>query len=585
MSVYKKRISLIQNSLNNLDGYLILSADCHLNEYLPEHFKIREFLSGFDGSYAVLLILKHKAYLWTDGRYYLQAEKQLKDSGIILQKQNKENTYLSFLKEQKNFVLGIDFRLLAINIKEELEKINIKLVDIDLISNIWENRATLPKQKVFIHDIKYAINSTKEKLTLIKEALKNKNCTSTFISSLDDIAYILNLRGSDIAYNPVFLSHLLITNEKSILFIDEDKINEEIKELLLKDNIFIMPYESAFNELSLLRQENILIDSAKCVAYFLKAFHSSVKITYNINISTLLKACKNDEQIKHIKDAMLFDAIALSKFYFWLENEYLNNNFYDENELSDKLTQFRAQNDLYLQDSFTNIIAMNENAALPHYKAKDNPKKMQKNTLLLIDSGAQYLNGTTDITRVSIYGQSTKEQRIDYTLVLKAHIAISSTIFPKDIALPLLDSITRAPLWKEGIDFMHGTGHGVGYCLNVHEGPNVLSYYANINENMKAKLGMISSIEPGIYRANKWGIRLENLVYIKEAFKSEFAQFYKFENLTLFFFEKDCIEISLLNEAEKEWINNYHKEVFLKLKNHFEDEKILKWLEKKCEKI
>ncbi|EAL8251928.1 aminopeptidase P family protein [Campylobacter coli] len=595
MNIHKTRVEKIRQFMTKekLDAYLILSADPHLNEYLPSFYQSRLFVSGFKGSAGSLIITLQDAFLWTDGRYWIQAQKELEDSGILLQKQDANNTFLKWLKENLNEKqnLGIDFSVLSLSLQKEIQK-NCKadLKNIDLISPIWENRPALPKDKIYEHKLEYCSYSRKEKLSLVREKMTELQAKNHLISSLDDIAWITNLRGSDVNYNPVFLSHLLILKEKALLFIDREKIDFELEKKLNLDGIWLKDYNEIQDELKKLKNTNLLIEPSKTTALLIEILDKSVEILEEINPSTHLKAIKTNKEITHIQNAMIEDGVALCKFFTWLEENIENNMQISELDIDTKITEFRSQSPYYISNSFATIAGFNANAALPHYKAeKESFSYIQKNGLLLIDSGGQYKNGTTDITRVVAIGELNKEQIHDYTLVLKAHIAISSTIFPKDIAMPLLDAITRAPLWQEQLDYAHGTGHGVGYFLNVHEGPQTLSYFSPVLEKTKAKEGMLTSIEPGIYRTGKWGIRLENLVVntkIENPKNKDFGEFLYFKPLTLCPFEINCIDKTLLNTKEKAWINAYHKEVYEKLSPKLHDNpKALKWLKERTEAI
>ncbi|TKX32289.1 aminopeptidase P family protein [Campylobacter aviculae] len=595
MNTYKQRVldlrALMQK--NNIDAYLILSADPHLSEYLPEYYKNKTFISGFTGSVGSVLITQNEAFLWVDGRYWLQADKELQGSSIVLQKQGANNTITKWLENNldKNQILGVDFRLFPLSLKKDLQKTcKANLKHIDLITPLWHDRPALPKEKIYEHESQYCSHLRNEKLQLVRQKMKNLNAHAHLISSLDDIAWLTNLRGNDVDYNPIFLSHLLILEDKALLFVDSLKINPDLEKKLNSDGIWLKNYDEITIELKKLQNTNLLIEPLKMTALLIDSLDKSVKIIEEINPSTHLKATKNVKEITHIQNAMIEDGVALCKFFAWLEEAIENNELISELDIDIKAREFRAQSEYYLNDSFATIAGFNENAAYPHYKAtKESFAYLKKDGLLLIDSGGQYKNGTTDITRVVPIGKPNEEQIHDYTLVLKAHIAISSTIFPKDIAMPLLDAITRAPLWQEQLDYIHGTGHGVGYFLNVHEGPQVLSYLTPALEKTKAKEGMLTSIEPGIYKANKWGIRLENLVIhtkVENPKNTDFGEFLYFKPVTLCPFEISCIDTNLLDEKEKTWLNNYHKEVFKKLspklKNHI---KALNWLEKRTKAI
>ncbi|MGH2305788.1 aminopeptidase P family protein [Campylobacter taeniopygiae] len=595
MNLYQQKIAQLRDLMkkNHIDAYLILSSDPHLNEYLPDFYQNKTFISGFKGSAGTLIFTHEKAFLWTDGRYWLQAEKELKGSSIELQKQNHTNTFLNWLKEnlKNNEILGTDFSLLSLNLFENLQtNCQARLKHIDLISPLWQNRPNLSKSKIYEHKIKYCGYSRQEKIKQIREKMQDLNAQNHLISSLDDIAWITNLRGSDIEYNPVFLSYLLIGQKTILLFIDQNKIDSKLEKKLNQDGIYIKNYCEIYQEIQKLRDTNLLIEPTKTTALLIQYLHKSVKIIKEINPSTYLKSIKTQKEIKHIENAMTEDGVALCRFFTWLEENIKKNKHISELDIDLKITEFRAKSPYYISNSFATIAGFNANGACVHYKAtKKNFSYIKNNGLLLIDSGAQYENGTTDITRVVAIGKVSKEQIYDYTLVLKAHIAISSTIFPKDIPMPLLDAISRTPLWKNQLDYMHGTGHGVGYFLNVHEGPQTLSYFAPVLEKTKAKEGMLTSIEPGIYKKDKWGIRLENLVLntkVKNPKNKDYGEFLYFKPLTLCPFELKCINKTLLNKDEKSWLNAYHKKVYNKLSIKLKNEpKVLKWLKNKTKII
>ncbi|TNB54433.1 aminopeptidase P family protein [Campylobacter helveticus] len=593
MNEFAKRVKNLREAMQNsyLDAYLVVNADPHLSEYLSDYYKVKDYLSGFKGSVGTLLFTQKEAYLWVDGRYWLQAEKELEGSGIILQKQDKENTFQNWLKKNldKNQILGCDFAVLNLALKKELENF-CTLKHCDLIATLWENRPSLPKVQIYAHEKEYYSLSTKEKIALVREKMRELGAENHLISSLDDIAYLTNLRGGDVEYNPVFLSHLLIKQSEVLLFVDEGKIAHFLRLELENEGIILKPYESVIDELKNLENTTLLIEPSKMTALLIESLNSSVKLVEEINPSTYLKAIKSAKEISHIERAMIEDGVALCRFFAWLQEALVRGESIDEVDIDIKITEFRARSEYYVSNSFATIAAFKANGAFPHYKAsKKNCLKIEGDGFLLIDSGAQYKNGTTDITRVVPVGKLEKEQIHDYTLVLKAHIAISRAIFPKDIAMPLLDSITRMPLWEEQLDYIHGTGHGVGYFLNVHEGPQVLSYFAPVLEKMKAKEGMLTSIEPGIYKVGKWGVRLENLVIntkVKNPKNSSFGEFLYFRPVTLCPFELSCIDITLLDEKEKKWLNAYHKEVREKLAPYLKDDfKALKWLEDRTQTI
>ncbi|EAK3282631.1 aminopeptidase P family protein [Campylobacter upsaliensis] len=593
MNIFAKRVGKLREAMQEkgLDAYLVVSADPHLSEYLSDYYKVKDYLSGFQGSVGTLVFTQKEAYLWVDGRYWLQAQKQLEGSGVVLQKQDKENTFQNWLKKnlKQGQILGSDFAVLNLALKKELEGF-CTLKHCDLIALMWSDRPSLPKAQIYAHEKAYCALSAKEKIALVRQKMCELGAENHLISSLDDIAYLTNLRGADVEYNPVFLSHLLIKQNETLLFVDEGKISGALKEELESEGILIYAYESVIEELKRLENTTLLIESAKMTALLVEALNSSVKLIEEINPSTHLKAVKGAREISHIEDAMVEDGVALCRFFAWLEEALEQKQKINEVDIDTRITEFRAKSPFYISNSFATIAAFKGNGAFPHYKAeKQNCLDIEGDGFLLIDSGGQYKNGTTDITRVVPVGVLCEEQIHDYTLVLKAHIAISRAIFPKNIAMPLLDAITRQPLWEEQLDYIHGTGHGVGYFLNVHEGPQVLSYFAPVLEKTRAKEGMLSSIEPGIYKAGKWGVRLENLVVntkVENPKNSAYGEFLYFKPVTLCPFELSCIDVNLLDEKEKRWLNAYHQKVRDKLSPRLKDEpKALKWLEARVRAI
>lgn len=591
MNIHAQRIQELRSLMheNKLDVYLVLHSDPHLSEYLPDFYKARTFLSGFDGSAGSLIVTQTKALLYTDGRYWLEAEKALKGTGIVLEKQSANNTFLTWLKTHtnKNQKLGVDFAVLSLALKEDLEQF-CTLKHCDFIALLWKQRPALPQAQIYEHKSKFSSYSRKEKLAFVREKMKALKASHHLISSLDDIAWISNLRGDDIRFNPVFLSHLLLNEKEALLFVDRTKIDTKLQKKLEKDGIFLKDYKEITKELQKLKNTTLLIEPLKMTSLLIENIDNTNTLIKETNPSTLIKACKTQKEARHIQNAMIEDGKALCEFFAFFEEALRQGKIMNELDVEKKLQEFRAKSPLYHSDSFAAIVGFNANGAIVHYRAsEENCATITKQGLLLIDSGGQYQNGTIDITRVFPIGKPNAAQKKDYTLVLKAHIALSCAIFPKELPLPLLDVLARTPLWEAGLDYMHGTGHGVGYFLNVHEGPQSISYFSTALEKSKAQLGMLTSIEPGIYRKGKWGIRLENLVLICEAKKTKekgFGDFLCFKPLTLCPFEPSCIDVKLLNAKEKKWLNDYHKEVFKKLSAKLST-KALKWLKTKTKRL
>jgi Xaa-Pro aminopeptidase len=585
------RLQQLRTQMQNhhIDVFIAMSADPHMSEYLPDFWKIRQWLTGFTGSVGTIVITQNFAGLWVDGRYWVQAEQQLKHTGFSLQKltPDENSSHLAWLKANlpQDSTISVNADSISSQQFYILEKIaqqhHFKIVHhLDLIASIWHNRPALPDHSIY--EMKAGINalSRLEKISKIRQYLTDQQIQGHFISALDDIAWILNCRGADVEYNPVFLSHLYINQQRVILFIDSKKIPNQLKQQLLAENIELLEYTQSQSFIAQLNDVIVLIDPAKVSFSHRQAFKAENQIIEDINPSTLLKAQKHSSEINHIKQAMVKDGVALCHFFHWLENALQQHETIDELTIDQKITAFRAEQAGFIGLSFSTIAGFNANGALPHYRATEESfSQIQGNGLLLIDSGAQYEEGTTDITRVVPVGRLSNEQKRDYTLVLKCHIALAQMVYPEGLAAPLLDAIARQHLWQYQLDYRHGTGHGVGFALNVHEGPQVLSYYAPIHAYSKLREGMIISNEPGLYHEGKYGIRIENLVVnrLKENSETIYGDFLEFETLTLCPIHLECIDLSLLTEQEREWLNQYHANVRAQLAPHLEHA-VLDWL-------
>ncbi|MFV9473039.1 aminopeptidase P family protein [Advenella sp. RU8] len=589
MNPCKQRVARLREQMKNrgLDAYIVPSADPHLSEYLPEHWQARTWLSGFDGSAGTLLVTANFAGLWTDSRYWEQAQAQLKGSDIALMQQGQDGVpdmddWLC-TELQPGMKVGADgFTLsmrLAQDLQSALEGVSVRFsCNETLLDNIWPDRPALPLEAIYEHEAPFVSQSRAEKLQQIRKGMEKLGAQWHLLSSLDDIAWTLNLRGSDVSYNPVFLSYLLIGPEQSELFVDAAKLSPELIEKLATDRISIKPYENIGNALAALKDnEKLLIDPARTTIGICQAA-ASLKRVEALNPSQLLKSRKTAADIQNVRNAMEADGAALCEFFAWFEQAMANGEAVTEVTIDERINAARARQPHFVCPSFATIAGFNANGAMPHYRATpESHAVIEGNGLLLIDSGGQYLNGTTDITRVVPVGQVSESQKADYTLVLKAMIALSRAVFPVGFPAPLLDPIARMPLWQQGLDFGHGTGHGVGYFLNVHEGPQGISHrgYRNLNTGMQE--GMITSNEPGLYRPGQWGIRIENLVCNVSGGETEFGRFLKFETLTLCPIDTRCIATHMLDEAERNWLNQYHEQVRNRLQP-LVDGAALQWL-------
>lgn len=578
------------------DAFIAMSADPHMSEYLPDYWKIRQWLTGFTGSVGTIVVTQNFAGLWVDGRYWVQAEQQLENTGYVLQKQTPDpaSTHLAWLSQHlaKDAKISVNGNTISTQQYSALSALAIEhnfviQTDLDLIDQIWTERPALPLQPIWQMADDLNAQTRLEKITAIRHKLIQKKAAGHFISALDDIAWILNCRGRDVEYNPVFLAHLYIDHSRTVLFIDDAKLSTEMQQRFALDNIEILPYNASIEFLLELKQQNILIDPAKVSISSAQAIEQQSHLVQDINPSSLFKSRKHPSEIAHVRSAMTKDGVALCHFFHWLDNALADKESINELTIDEKISGFRAQQAGFIGLSFSTIAGFNANGALPHYRATEESfSEISGDGLLLIDSGAQYDEGTTDITRVVPIGTASAEQKCDYTLVLKSHIALAQSVFPEGIASPLLDSITRQTLWKYGLDYRHGTGHGVGYALNVHEGPQVISYYAPVTPSTKMREGMITSNEPGLYHQSKYGIRIENLVVnkIKHFEDTTYGQFLEFETLTLCPINLTCIVLDLLSHDEKAWLNQYHQTVRERLAPHLEGD-VLNWLNENTQAI
>ena len=564
---------------NKTDAYVVMSADPHMSEYLPAYWQVRLWLTGFTGSVGTLVITQDFAGLWIDGRYWVQAEKELANTGFVLQKltQEEQSTHVAWLTKNlpQDAVVGVDGRALSIaqyqSLSQALAQKNVRIdTEQDLISPIWQNRPDLPMRPV--HPMANGLNSLSraEKLHAIRGEMHERGLSHHFVSSVDDVAWILNCRGSDVECNPVFLAHLYIGLAGCVLFVQAAKIDADLKKALTADGISLQDYADSVTFLNQLGSGQILLDAAKVSVAHLLALSEegntgseAVQVVYDINPSTLLKACKSDSEIVHVKNAMRKDGVALAHFFAWLEQALEEKDDITELTIAEKLLEYRSQQLGFIGESFATIAGFNENGALPHYHATQQSfATITGNGLLLIDSGGQYEEGTTDITRMVAVGELTAAQKRDCTLVLKAHIALAQAVFPEGIAAPLLDALARQALWQQQLDYRHGTGHGVGFALNVHEGPQILSYYAPCSAYNKMRAGMITSNEPGLYHEGQYGIRIENLVVNRLLPQTgAYGDFLAFENLTLCPIAIQCLDLEMLTVNEKDWLNAYHEQV------------------------
>ncbi|ALF18356.1 aminopeptidase P family protein [Fusobacterium animalis] len=566
-----------------VDAYIITSSDYHQSEYIDDYFKGREYLSGFTGSAGVLVIFKDEACLWTDGRYHIQAENQLKGSEIKLFKQGNLGvpTYKEYIisKLAKNSKIGIDAKiLLSSDINEILSKKKYKIIDFDLLSEVWDKRKVLPNEKIFILEDKYTGKAYKEKVKEIRKVLKEKGADYNIISSLDDIAWIYNFRGDDVQHNPVALSFTVISEKKASLYINKNKLNEEAKKYFKDNKVEVKGYFQFFEDIKKLKG-NILVDFNK-ISYAIYEAITKNNLINSMNPSTYLKAHKNEIEIANTKDIHIQDGVAMVKFMYWLKNNYKKENI-TEFSAEEKINSLREKIEGYIDLSFSTISAFGKNAAMMHYSAPEKKSAKIEDGVYLLDSGGTYLKGTTDITRTFFLGKVGKQEKIDNTLVLKGMLALSRAKFLFGATGTNLDILARQFLWNVGIDYKCGTGHGVGHILNVHEGPHGIRFQYN---PQRLETGMIVTNEPGAYIEGSHGIRIENELLVKELCETKHGKFLEFETITYAPIDLDGIVKTLLTKEEKQQLNEYHLEVYEKLSPYL-NEKEKKFLKEYTKSI
>lgn len=547
-----------------VDAYIVTSSDYHQSEYIDDYFKGREYLSGFTGSAGVLVIFKDEACLWTDGRYHIQAENQLKGSEIKLFKQGNLGvpTYKEYIvsKLAENSKIGIDAKiLLSSDTNEILSKKKYKIIDFDLLSEVWDKRKALPNEKIFILEDKYTGKAYKEKIKEIRKVLKEKGVDYNIISSLDDIAWIYNFRGDDVQHNPVALSFTVISEKKASLYINKNKLNEEAKKYFKDNKVEVKEYFEFFEDIKKLKG-NILVDFNK-ISYAIYEAITKNNLINSMNPSTYLKAHKNETEIANTKDIHIQDGVAMVKFMYWLKNNYKKENI-TEFSAEERINSLREKIEGYIDLSFSTISAFGKNAAMMHYSAPEKKSAKIEDGVYLLDSGGTYLKGTTDITRTFFLGKVGKQEKIDNTLVLKGMLALSRAKFLFGATGTNLDILARQFLWNFGIDYKCGTGHGVGHILNVHEGPHGIRFQYN---PQRLEVGMIVTNEPGAYIEGSHGIRIENELLVKEFCETEHGKFLEFETITYAPIDLNGIVKTLLTKEEKQQLNEYHSEVYEKL--------------------
>ncbi len=595
MNNSNQKLADLRASLEELgiDIFIIPSADPHLGEYVPDHWRIIDWLTGFSGSAANVVVTRIFAGLWTDSRYFIQAEYQLKDSGFMLVKPilNESNDFVDWISENRKEgeKIGFDGKTIPVGLLRRLEKLteNKDLIDTecDPISAIWTDRPPMSNEPAFDHPVIYAGKDRAVKIAEVREEMERLGVNYQLLTSVDDIMWMLNIRGNDIKYSPLLTSFAIVGETQILLLVEEGKIPGHLAMAFDKLGIVILPYEEAAGMISTLEEgTTIMINPLTTSAALFKAIPSCVKIREEISIPTRLKAIKNRTEIENIEKVMIEDGIALTRFFYWIETN-LDSVPMSELSLTEKINHLRSYQKDNMGPSFSTIVAYNAHAALPHYSASsETDSVIGSSGILLVDSGGQYPGGTTDITRTICFGAPTGKQRMDFTLVLKGTINLAMMKFPHGTRGCQVDMAARRSLWDNGLNYGHGTGHGVGFCLNVHEGPQGISPGVNAYSRTIIEPGMLISDEPGIYREGEYGIRIENLVLCYEDEITDFGRFLRFHTVSLCYIDQSLIDVSLLDKKETEWLNDYHNVVYDKLSPHlFEDEKA--WLREKTAAI
>lgn len=594
-SIIMARLDALRAKMNEagISAVIIPQTDAHQSEYLAEHWQVRQWLSGFTGSAGSLVVTADRALLWTDSRYFLQAAQQLDDTGIELMKDGLPGTpsieawlCANLLPDSSVGIDGMVFSVTDVNRLHDAFSAAGIILDTNFapINDLWAGRPLLPGDSLFLHDVKYAGESASSKISRVLEAAAGVGANALFISALDEIAWILNVRSSDVPCNPVATAFLYLSADSSVLFINPEKVYEKTQAALSEIGVDTAPYESVSRFLALLPKEARVYIEPSRTAHTLAAVIGKHALT-GASVVALPKAVKNVTQIEGMRCAMARDGVALVKLFMEIERRLAAGETTTELDIDSLATRFRSQGDLYVDNSFETIAGYGPHGAIVHYSATpESASVIEPRGLLLVDSGAQYLDGTTDITRTVALGTPSQQEKIDFTLVMKGHIAVSTAIFPEGTRGDQLDSLARIALWKHGLTYLHGTGHGVGHFLNVHEGPQSI----RLNHVPVAlRPGMITSNEPGLYRAGIHGIRCENLVLCvpSNVSNEEFGNFYSFEPLTLFPFDINLFETSIMSDEEISWVNEYHEKVRTGLLPLLETDEQRQWLIRKTEKL
>ncbi len=592
MHIINNRLNKLRTAMQKqgVAAYIVPGTDPHAGEYFADYWKERDWISGFDGSAGTAVITKDKACVWVDSRYYIQADVQLKDTGFVAMKMGLPETpdMLNWIAAglQPGDRVGVNPLLFSVNVflsmRNQFSLNGIELVQTDLIQTIWEDRPALPGQKIFVYDVAFAGQTCLEKIALLRQKIKEAHADVFVLNTLDDIAWLFNIRGKDVTYNPVATAYALVDDTEAVIYISPEKLSEEVRSYFASQQVLVKDYQQIYKDLgSISKDKRVLLDGSKINQSLFEAIAQECAVINRMSPVSLMKSIKNETEISGMRQAMIKDGVALTRFFMWFESTVSSGEL-TEISIAEKLYDFRAEQTNFFGESFGTIAGYAGHGAIVHYKADEQSNaKILPEGILLLDSGGQFFEGTTDITRTITLGNPTPQQKTDFTLVLKGHIGIATAVFPVGTRGSQLDILARKAMWDRRLNYGHGTGHGVGHFLNVHEGPQNI----RMDENpVTLQPGMFISNEPGLYRTDEYGIRTENLIMVTPDLQSEFGQFLRFETLTLFPIDTNLIDKDLLTKAEIDWLNAYHQRVYEKIASHL-NEVEKEWLRDKTKAI
>lgn len=595
----QERIRKLQKCMQKqgIHAFIVPTADYHESEYVGDYFKVRKFLTGFTGSAGTAVVLPEEAYLWTDGRYFLQAARELEGTGIILQKSGEAGvpTISEFLKDHlpEKGIVGFDGRTIGVAKGQEYEKIASDQggqvrYDLDLAGELWEDRPPMSSSPAFLLDEKYAGASVEEKLCRLRKTVEENGADVLIITSLDDIGWLLNIRGADVSYCPLLLSYAVVKMDGIELYADKGKFSEEMQAMFQKNGVQVYPYEGIYERMKQFRKDETLFLDPNQMNYALyKNIPDDVPTVQKENPVVLMKAVKNSVEVENIRKAHIKDGVAHTKFLYWLKKKVAAGERVTEMSVSDKLEEFRGMQEHFLGPSFSPICAYKEHGAIVHYSSTPETNvELLGEGLLLMDTGGHYYEGSTDITRTVALGEISEEERKHFTTVVCSMLRLANAKFPYGCTGMAVDYAAREPFWRQGLNYNHGTGHGVGYLGNIHEGPARISWKLVPGEDKQQVLeaNMVITDEPGIYIENSHGIRIENELLVSKGEKNEYGQFMQFEMLTFVPIDLDALEPKWMKEEERNLLNAYHREVYTRIAPYLDEEERL-WLKENTREI